>query len=78
MRVFPMLIFAVLTVTLVFILNTKMLLHAPLGALLYPQHGVWQTAEPADQDFSADFKFDPFTGKEDVSVYDRLLPHVFV
>lgn len=77
MRVFPMLIFAVLTVTLVFILNTKMLLPAPLGALLSPQHGVWQNAEPADQDFSADFKFDALQGKADVYFDDRLVPHVF-
>lgn len=77
MRLIPFSICAVLTVALIFIFNTKMLLPAPLGKLLSPQHGVWQNAEAADEDFSADLSFDNLKGKTDVYFDDRLVPHVF-
>ena len=77
MRIIPFSIFAVLTVCLVFLFNTKILLPAPLGKLLSPQHGVWQNAEPADVDFSADLQFNQLQGKAEVYFDDRLVPHVF-
>lgn len=77
MRIIPFSIFAVLTVALIFIFNTKTLLPAPLGKLLSPQHGVWQNAESANEDFSADLTFDNLKGKTDVYFDERLVPHVF-
>ncbi|RYF87934.1 MAG: penicillin acylase family protein, partial [Chitinophagaceae bacterium] len=77
MRIIPFSLFAVLTVATIFLLNTKTLLPAPLGKLLSPQHGVWQNAEAADADFSADLQFDALKGKTDVYFDERLVPHVF-
>ena len=54
-----------------------MLLPAPLGKLLAPQEGVWQNAEPADENFSADLKFPSLSGKVSVYFDERLVPHIF-
>ena len=56
MRIILFILSAAITTGLCIILNTKMFLPAPLGKLLVPQEGIWQNAEPADQDFSADLK----------------------
>lgn len=77
MRILPLIISSAFTIALVVILNTKMLLPAPLGKLLSPQHGVWQNAENANNDFGADLKFPQLKGKVDVYLDDRLVPHVF-
>src|SRR5882757_6049956 len=78
MRILPFLGFGVLTTGLVLVLNTKLLLPAPLGKLLSPQHGVWQNAERSDENFSADLKFSQLKGKVSVYFDDRLVPHIFV
>lgn len=54
-----------------------MVLPAPLGKLLSPQNGLWQNAEPADQDYSVQLKFSQLKGKVKVYFDDRLVPHVF-
>ncbi len=77
MRIIPLLLFAVITTALIVVLDTKLLLPAPLGKLLSPQEGIWQNAEPADEDFSADLKFSNLEGKATVYFDDRLVPHVF-
>ncbi|MBC7934678.1 MAG: penicillin acylase family protein [Rhizobacter sp.] len=77
MRLIPLLISATITATLVILFNTKLILPAALGKLLAPQQGLWQNAEPAAQDFSADLKFDQLKGKAEVYFDDRLVPHVF-
>ena len=77
MRIIPFLISAVFTAGLILILNTKLVLPAPLGYLLSPQQGLWQNAEPADKDFSADLKFPELKGKVSVYFDERLVPHVF-
>ena len=77
MRIIPFSIFAVLTLALIFIFNTKTLLPAPLGKLLSPQHGIWQNAEASNENFSGEFKFAALKGKTDVYFDDRLVPHVF-
>lgn len=66
-----------LTVSLIVILNTTLVLPAPLGKLLSPQHGVWQNAEPDDEDFSGAFHFSNMKGKVEVYFDERLVPHVF-
>ncbi|MEO5942859.1 MAG: penicillin acylase family protein [Ferruginibacter sp.] len=77
MRIIPFLLSAIFTAALVVIFNTNLLLPAPLGKLLAPQQGVWQNAEPVNQDFSADLKFPQLKGKVNVYFDERLVPHVF-
>ncbi len=77
MRIIPFLLSAIATAVLIIILNTKMVAPAPLGALLSPQHGLWQNAEPANKDFSADLKFTELKGKASVYFDEKLVPHVF-
>ena len=52
MRILPFVISTVVTIALVFTLNTKMGQVPPIGKLLSPQHGFWQNAEPADKNYS--------------------------
>jgi len=77
MRLLPFLISAAITTALVVTLNSRLLLPEPLGSLLSPQHGIWQNAEDANVDFNADLKFPQLTGKVQVYLDDRLVPHVF-
>ena len=77
MRILPLIISTAITVGLVVTLNTKLLLKAPLGKLLSPQHGVWQNAENMNTDFGADLKFPQLKGKVNVYLDERLVPHVF-
>ena len=77
MRIIPFLISAVVTACLVLLFNTKLVLPAPLGKLLAPQQGIWQNAEPANFDYSADLKFDALQGKAEVYLDERLIPHIF-
>src|SRR4249920_332381 len=77
MRILPFVASALVTTGLVVLLNTNLLLPAPLGKLLSPQHGVWQNAEPALEDFKAELKFPQLSGKVDVYLDDRLVPHIF-
>ena len=57
MRIILFIVSALFTAGLIIILNSKLVLSAPLGLLLSPQHGLWQNAEPADKNFSADLHF---------------------
>jgi penicillin G amidase len=77
MKIISFIAAAICTVVLIVILNTKMVAPAPLGKLLSPQHGLWQNAEPADKNFSEDFKFANLKGKTSVYFDERLVPHVF-
>ena len=77
MRIIPFILFGVVTSALVIILNSTLLLPAPLGKLLSPQHGVWQNAEPIDENYSADLSFPQLKGKVNVFFDGRLVPHVF-
>ena len=77
MRVIPFIICSIFTAALIIILNTTLLLPAPLGKLLSPQHGVWQNAEPVNEDFTANLSFPQLAGKVNVYLDDRLVPHIF-
>ena len=77
MRIIPFLIFGVVTTALIVILNSTLLIPAPLGKLLSPQSGVWQNAEPVDENYSADLTFPQLKGKVNVYFDARLVPHVF-
>jgi len=76
MRILPFVASAIITSGLIVVLNTNLLLPAPLGKLLSPQHGVWQNAEPVSENFTADLKFPQLNGKVDVYLDDRLVPHI--
>jgi penicillin G amidase len=66
-----------ITIGLIFILDSRNILPAPLGKLLSPQEGLWQNAEPADENFSGDLRFNQLKGKVEVFFDERLVPHVF-
>jgi len=77
MRIIPFVTFGVITTALIIILNSTLLVPAPLGKLLSPQSGIWQNAEPADYNYSADLSFKQLKGKVNVYFDNRLVPHVF-
>jgi penicillin amidase len=81
MRIVPFIITAVITTALVITLNSRLTIggkEAPsFGSFLSPQHGFWQNAEDANADFNTDLKFPQLTGKVNVYLDDRLVPHIF-
>ena len=77
MRIILSILIAAVTAALCYILNTKTLLPAALGKLLAPQEGLWQNAEPTNENFSANLKFPSLQGKVDVYFDERLVPHIF-
>jgi penicillin amidase len=77
MRFVSLAVAALVTIGLIFLFNTRQVLPAPLGRLLSPQHGIWQNAEPVDQSFSEELKFESLKGKVEVYIDEKLVPHVF-
>jgi penicillin amidase len=77
MRILFFVLSGLVTAGLIFILNTRQVLTAPLGKLLNPQEGIWQNAEPADASFSDDLRFPELIGKAEVYIDERLVPHIF-
>ena len=77
MRLLPFLVSTAITIGLVYALNTKIGPAPPLGKFLSPQHGFWQNAEPANENFSQDLKFPALKGNANVYFDERLIPHVF-
>ncbi|MFT4024755.1 MAG: penicillin acylase family protein, partial [Flavihumibacter sp.] len=77
MRYFYLALAACFTAGLVFLFSSRALLPAPLGALLSPQHGIWQNAEPADADYNDELALPDLEGRADVYIDERLVPHVF-
>lgn len=81
MRILPFVISSLLTIALIWVLNTSLTIGgkpAPaFGKFLSPQHGFWQNAEKANADFNGDLSFPGLAGKVDVYFDERLVPHVF-
>ncbi len=77
MRIIAFLLSAAASVALIFLLNTKLVLPAPLGYLLSPQQGLWQNAEPANPNFNNNLQFANLKGAVNVYVDERLVPHIF-
>jgi penicillin G amidase len=79
MRIAPFLFSAIITGGLIFSLNKPWgdKVPMPLGKFLSPQFGVWQNAEQGDNDFTADLKLEGLTGKVEVVLDERLVPHIF-
>jgi len=76
MRIVPFTISFLLTVILIFCLNTQWGKVPPLGQFLSPQHGCWQNADPVDKSFSATLSIPEFKDKAEVYFDDRLIPHI--
>jgi len=77
MRIINFFITGAITAVLIIILNSTILLPAPLGKWLSPQNGLWQNAESVNHNYSADLSFPQLKGKIDVYFDERLVPHVF-
>ncbi|MBD0332957.1 MAG: penicillin acylase family protein, partial [Chitinophagaceae bacterium] len=77
MRIVPFIISTSITLFLIFGLDNKWGPIPPLGKFLSPQHGFWQSAEPADEDFNENLTFRNLKGKVNVYLDERLVPHVF-
>lgn len=77
MRIAPFLVSTVITAGLIFALNKKWGSTPAFGKFLSPQFGIWQNAEPTDEDFSMDKKIEGLTGKVEVIFDERLVPHIF-
>ncbi len=65
-----------ITIALIICLGSSTLLPLPLGRFLSPQHGIWQNAEPVNQDFNATLQMPQIKGKATVYLDDRLVPHI--
>ncbi|MBX3257783.1 MAG: penicillin acylase family protein [Chitinophagaceae bacterium] len=76
MRIVGFFISLSVTVLLVVLLGSKLWLPLPLGSFLSPQHGVWQNAEPVQQQFNDELLFSSL--QSDAAVYfdERLVPHI--
>jgi penicillin G amidase len=77
MRLLPFLTSALITGGLVTVLNTTLVLPAPLCKLLSPQNGVWQNAESANENFNVEINLPQLQGKASVYLDENLVPHVF-
>src|SRR5882762_5828929 len=81
MRIASFIISTAITIALIITLNTSLTIggkKAPaFGSFFSPQHGFWQNAEKADEDFTTDMKFPQLNGKVNVYLDDRLVPHIF-
>ena len=77
MRIAGFLLALLLTVGLIYMLDSRKVLPAPLGKLLSPQEGLWQNAEPVNAGFDDELSFPELKGKVEVFLDERLVPHVF-
>ena len=81
MRIWPFIISAIITTGLIVVLNIPLTIGGSktprLGDFLSPQHGFWQNADPADEDFNASLSFPELQGKAEVYFDERLVPHVY-
>ncbi|MBP6432960.1 MAG: penicillin acylase family protein [Ferruginibacter sp.] len=77
MRLLPFISSTVVTVGLVYALSNSFGKVPAMGNLLSPQHGFWQNAENANENFSSNIKLLQMQGKASVYFDDKLVPHVF-
>lgn len=77
MRVLPFVIYTTITVGLITVLGTGTGSNPPLGRLLSPTHGFWKNAEATGHSFSADIPSGELEAEVNVSLDERLVPHVF-
>ncbi len=77
MRIVPLIISAIVTITLVIVLSIPLGTIPPLGSFLSPQHGFWLNAEPVNKSFNENLQFSNLKGKTQVHFDERMVPHIF-
>ena len=81
MRYFTFTISLLITIGLIYILNTPQSINneniPPLGKVINPFTGFWQNAETSDKQYNTPVKTLNTIGKGKVIYDDRLVPHVF-
>ncbi|MFN5986181.1 MAG: penicillin acylase family protein, partial [Chitinophagaceae bacterium] len=81
MRLLPFVASAIVTISLVTVLNIQLPVGGSktpkLGYFLSPQQGFWKNAEKVNADFDAHIFTDQLKGKVDVYMDDRLVPHIY-
>ena len=81
MRLLPFLTSAIVTLSLVTVLNTQLSIgptkSPKLGYFLSPQHGFWKNAEKVNTNFDASIVANELKGNVDVYLDDRLVPHIY-
>lgn len=81
MRLLPFLSSAIVTIGVVFVLNTQLTIgptkSPKLGYFLSPQHGFWKNAEKINTNFDASLLASELKGNVDVYLDDRLVPHIY-
>lgn len=59
------------------VLGTREILPLPLGSFLNMQEGIWQNAEPVDQNFNENLRLKGVKGTVNIYLDERLVPHIF-
>jgi len=81
MRLLPFLASAIVTIGVVFVLNTQLTIgptkSPKLGYFLSPQQGFWKNAEIVNTNFDASIVAGELKGNVDVYLDDRLVPHIY-
>ncbi len=81
MRLLPFLASAIVTIGVVFVLNTQLTIgptkSPKLGYFLSPQQGFWKNAENVNTNFDASIVAGELKGNVDVYLDDRLVPHIY-
>ena len=81
MRLLPFIASAIVTISLVTVLNTQLPIGTTksprLGYFLSPQHGFWKNAEKVNTNFDASIIANELKGNVDVYLDDRLVPHIY-
>jgi penicillin G amidase len=77
MRIIPFILSSILTIALIFLLNTKWGAIPPMGKFLSPQQGFWQNAEAIDAARNENIAISGVRGDVNVYLDERLVPHVF-
>jgi penicillin G amidase len=73
MRIIGFLLSLLFTAGLIYVLDTRTVIPAPLGKLLSPQEGLWQNAEPVNAGFDDELRFPELKGKVEVFIDERLV-----
>src|ERR1700743_2756360 len=77
MRLWPFVASTLVTVVLVFALDTSIRPLPALGSFFDPQTGFWQNAEAADMNYTMDLRFQELTAPVKVCLDQKLIPHIF-
>ncbi|HYC27621.1 MAG TPA: penicillin acylase family protein, partial [Chitinophagaceae bacterium] len=77
MRWIPLLITSVITIALIYVLDRPWGKVPAVGRFLSPQHGLWQNAEPAGEDYNLEIQSPQLKDKVEVYLDERLVPHIF-